>query len=224
MGALVLAQNLTKSYIAKPERVQVLQGCSISIDRGEFKIVTGPSGSGKSTLLNLLAGLDTPDSGSVYYQKRKIAYYSDSEISHLRRNFVGLIFQSFELIRSLSSRENIELPLIMKGVPRSRRSSLIGEIAGVLGIERELDRKINYISGGQRQRVAIARTLAVEPQVILGDEITGNLDKATSHAVFCYLQDLCRSQRGVLMMTHDTSLFDYGTHVYALEEGFLKER
>ena len=224
MTPLLSARDLTKSYISKLERVDVLRGCSLSLAGGEFKIITGPSGSGKSTLLNLLAGLDAPDSGEVRYRERPITPLSDGEISRLRREFAGLIFQSFELIHSLSCRENIELPLIMKGIPRARRTKLIGTMAATLGITRELNRKINYISGGQRQRVAIARTLAVEPTVILGDEITGNLDRATSHTVFRHLKELCQQGRGILTMTHDTGLLDYATHVYALEAGVLKEQ
>jgi len=177
---LLEAKRITKSYISKDDRVEVLRGCSLTVRQRDFILILGPSGSGKSTLLNLLAGIDTPDSGAIHFQGADIARLDDTARTRLRRSKIGLIFQGFELLPLLTVYENIHIPLVLNGVPRSERQGRIERIADALGIHKELRRRINYISGGQRQRVAIARTLVVEPTLILGDEITGGVDTATS--------------------------------------------
>ena len=222
-GNLLQALRIRKHYTSKTETIEVLRDCTLTVHRGDFVMIFGPSGCGKTTLLNLLAGIDRPDSGELFFDGMDMGGLNDAELTRLRRQQIGLIFQSFELIPMLTAHENMEVPLILSNLPSDQRRERIETIADLLGIREQLGKKINYMSGGQRQRVAIGRTLVARPRLILGDEISSNLDNKTSHKIFRLFRDMNEAGSSFLIVTHDRSMLQYARRVYHLAEGRLYE-
>lgn len=216
------ARRATKRYRNAAGDVMALSGVDLVVRQGEFVIVIGPSGSGKSTLLNVLAGLDTVDEGKVYYRSRALSDYSDAQRTRLRRRALVVVFQSFELAPLMSCYRNVEFPLLLAHVPRAERRRRVQRIADQLLIGDLLGRRISAVSMGQRQRVAIARALVMEPEVVLGDEITASLDSHSSRRIYALLR---RQQRTVgrtfVMVTHDSSLAESGDRLLQMRDGRL---
>lgn len=203
---VVAARDLTRDYRTGRARVRALRGVSINVPRGDFLAVTGPSGSGKSTLLHLLGGVDTPTSGEVVFLGRNLARMSVEERAALRLNQVGLVFQRFHLLPMLTAIENVELPLAAARVPRGRRRARAAAVLDRVALADRLHHRPGELSGGQCQRVAIARALANEPALVLADEPTGELDRATSREVLALFQSLNAEGTTVVVATHDIEL------------------
>lgn len=218
--AVLRAQSVVKSYRQGTNRVMALRGVSFDVDAGEFIAIMGASGSGKSTLLHLCAGLTQADSGHVEIDGIDLGSLNDRELTLFRRRRIGLIFQSFNLIPTLSARENVALPLILDG--RNAKSDLdkIDTLLDYLGLHQRASHKPDALSGGEQQRVAIGRALVTDPAVILADEPTGNLDSENSRLVCELLRDLSRNQnRTILMVTHEHDVAAYTQRTITLRDG-----
>ena len=203
---VVAARDLTRDYRTGGTRVRALRSVSIDVPRGDFLAVTGPSGSGKSTLLHLLGGVDRPTSGEVVFLGRNLARMSVEERAALRLEQVGLVFQRFHLLPMLTALENVELPLAAARVPRGLRRARAAAVLERVALADRLHHKPGELSGGQCQRVAIARALANDPALVLADEPTGELDRATSREVLALFQSLHSEGTTVVVATHDLEL------------------
>ena len=214
--------NVTKVYPLPAGDVVALAGIDLAIEKGEFVLVMGPSGSGKSTLLNIMGSLDVPTSGEVTIAGRQISRMSDDELTLMRRDHIGFVFQQFNLIPLLSVVENVEYPLILKGRQTGDRERAI-EVLRAVGItETHLTHKPGELSGGQQQRVAIARALANDPDFLLCDEPTGNLDTKTGTAIMDLIARMNREEgKTVVMVTHDPRMTEYADRTVRIVDGRL---
>lgn len=204
MNSLIQSQKLTKTFLKGSTEVHALDNVSLEISQGEFVSIVGRSGSGKSTLLNLIGGLDTATSGSIQILDKELTHMDRNELALHRRETVGMIFQSFNLIPSRTAVENVTLALAFAGVKRKDRPGAAKKVLGVVGLGDRLDHTPGELSGGEAQRVAIARALVNNPRIILADEPTGNLDSKTSEEILEILVRLNKDQNlTVLMVTHD---------------------
>lgn len=203
---VVAARDLTRDYRTGRSRVRALRGVSITVPEGDFLAATGPSGSGKSTLLHLLGGVDTATSGEVVFLGRNLAQMSVEERAALRLEQVGLVFQRFHLLPMLTALENVELPLAAARVPRKLRRARAAAVLERVALADRLHHRPGELSGGQCQRVAIARALANEPALVLADEPTGELDRATSREVLALFQSLNAEGTTLVVATHDIEL------------------
>lgn len=215
-------ENLSRRYSLGVETVHALRDVSLKVGQGEFVAIMGPSGSGKSTLLHLLGLVDSPDEGEIFLDGAATSHLSDNDLTKLRREKLGFIFQSFELIPTLNARENILLPAEIAG-RKGEGSGRLKELAGQLGIADRLKHRPNELSGGQRQRVAIARALINNPVVILADEPTGNLDTQTGTDVLELLRSGVKNAGWtVVMVTHDSSAAAFADRIIRLQDGCLR--
>ncbi|MYB06209.1 MAG: ABC transporter ATP-binding protein [Gemmatimonadetes bacterium] len=203
---VVAARDLTRDFRTGRSRVRALRGISITVPEGDFLAVTGPSGSGKSTLLHLLGGVDTPTSGEVVFLGRDLSRMSVEERAALRLEQVGFVFQRFHLLPMLTALENVELPLAAARVPRKLRRARAAAVLERVALADRLHHRPGELSGGQCQRVAIARALANEPALVLADEPTGELDRATSRQVLALFQSLNADGTTIVVATHDLEL------------------
>lgn len=207
MTTVLETHGLRKHYRMGETTVRALDGVSLTVPEGEFLALLGTSGSGKSTLLNLIAGLDHPSDGSLRIFDQDLAGMSRKDLSLHRRRNVGIIFQSFNLVPSMTAAENVELAMIFAGVPRPARESRASALLESVGLKGRQHHRPKELSGGEQQRVAIARALSNNPQILLADEPTGNLDSRTSAEILRLLQDLnVRDGRTIIMVTHDPAL------------------
>ena len=222
MSALVEVKDICKVYNPGENEVRALDHVSLSIEKGEFVAIIGQSGSGKSTLMNMLGCLDVPTSGKYYLNGRDVSTLTDDEQSDIRNREIGFIFQGFNLISNLTAQENVELPLIYRGVPRKERNRLAVESLKMVGLSHRMDHKPNEMSGGQQQRVAIARAIAARPPVILADEPTGNLDSASSREILQILKKLYKGGRTVILITHDNGIAAQAKRVIRILDGRIE--
>jgi putative ABC transport system ATP-binding protein len=215
--------DVTKHYQQGRRSVLAVRGVSLSITAGEFVSIMGPSGSGKSTLLHLLGALDTPTSGRALFQGRDLHALSDRERSWLRRTRIGFVFQFFNLLPTLTAAENVALPLLLGGRPRGRALQLAEAALDRVGLRARADHYSEELSGGEMQRVAVARALVTEPDAVLCDEPTGNLDSASSKEVLGLLRSLPESgKRSVVMVTHDPQAAAYGDRLVKIRDGLVE--
>lgn len=222
---LLETQALTKSYQMGQVTVTALDGVDFSVERGEFVAIMGPSGSGKSTLLHLLGGLDSPSSGDVYLSGESLSGLGDDAITQLRRRKVGFIFQFYNLLPTLSAAENVALPLLIDGQAMSRHRQQIDELLGLVGLADRADHRPDQLSGGQQQRVAIARAFVNQPEIVLADEPTGNLDSRSGTAILELLRRTCRELGAtIIMVTHDPRAASYADRVVFLKDGQIVHR
>ncbi len=222
--AVIELRDVWKTYTMGENQVHALRGISISVKEGEFVAIMGPSGSGKSTAMNMIGCLDIPTKGAVYLSGRDISHLSESDLAQIRGKKIGFIFQKFNLINTLTARENIMLPMIFQGVPEDERYRRANALLALVDLADRADHRPNELSGGQQQRVAIARSLAVEPEVILADEPTGNLDSRTGASVMDFLKKL-HKEKGttIVMVTHDEHVAKNAQRIAVLKDGqFLK--
>jgi len=218
--AIIKIQEVWKIYTMGEVEVPALRGLDLTIQQGEFLAVLGPSGSGKSTALNMIGSLDTPTKGHIYLDGIDISSLSESDLAQLRGKKIGFIFQVFNLIPSLDAVGNVALPLVFQGVSREERRKRAIELLTKVGLGHRLTHKPNQLSGGERQRVAIARALANDPEVILADEPTGNLDSKTGLEVMDILDNLHKKEnKTIIMVTHDQDLVKYSERVCYLMDG-----
>lgn len=206
MQHLIELKNINKYYSGKSSRIHALKDISLTIDKGELVAITGSSGSGKSTLMNILGCLDIPTSGIYSLSGIDIMNMSERQQAHIRNKKIGFIFQGFNLIPALTALENVELPLIYKGIPHKMRKILAERALYTVGLEKRMDHKPYELSGGQQQRVAIARAIATKPPIILADEPTGNLDSHSGEVILDTLIKLNRLGKTVILITHDNNV------------------
>lgn len=219
MSALVEIKDVCKIYNPGENEVRALDHVSLTIDEQEFVAIIGHSGSGKSTLMNMLGCLDVPTSGEYWLHGQDVSALSDDELSDIRNREIGFIFQGFNLIPNLTALENVELPLIYRGVSKSVREELSMEALKKVGLEHRMDHKPSEMSGGQQQRVAIARAIAQAPPVILADEPTGNLDSNSTKEIMDILKGLHKEGRTVILITHDNEIAAQAKRVIKIRDG-----
>lgn len=216
---LIELKNVTKIYEIGPIEVKALNGVSMSVKQGEFISIMGPSGSGKSTLLNMIGLLDKPTTGLLTIEGVNIMDLSDKELTKLRRDTIGFIFQHYNLIPTLTAFENVELPMIFRGASGSERETA-KDILGMVGLEKEMNRKPKEMSGGQQQRVAIARALANNPSILLCDEPTGNLDTKSGKQVMEIIDKLNKEKNiTIVLVTHDPAISEYAHRTVRIVDG-----
>lgn len=201
--------------------VKVLKGVNLEVNKGEFVVITGESGSGKSTLMNLLGMLDVASGGVLEFDGEDVTSLSDDELSDIRGKKMGFIFQQFHLLGTLNAQENVALPLLFQGVPEAERLEKAEAMLKKVGLHDRMDHKPNELSGGQQQRVAIARALVNDPEVILADEPTGNLDSETSVEVMEIIKKLHKEGSTIVLITHDQHLVKFGTRHIVLKDGLV---
>jgi len=202
--------------------VHALNGLDMSIEAGEYVAIMGPSGSGKSTLLNLLGLLDRPDAGSYHLEGRDVTTLSPDEQAEVRSHRIGFVFQSFHLVPRLTAAENVALPMMLAGIPAAERSKRVQQALKDFGLDQRADHRPDQLSGGQRQRVAIARATIMQPAVLLADEPTGNLDRATGDDVINLLEALNQRGMTLIMVTHDQKIGSRARRQLMMEDGELK--
>lgn len=222
MSALVEIQDISKIYNPGENEVRALDHISLTIQKGEFVAIIGQSGSGKSTLMNMIGCLDVPTEGTYILNGQNVSKLSDNELSDIRNQEIGFIFQGFNLIANLTAQENVELPLIYRGVPKKERHELSVAALKKVGLAHRMDHRPSEMSGGQQQRVAIARAIAQAPPVILADEPTGNLDSASSMEILDILKQLHAENRTVILITHDNDIAKQAKRVIRIKDGKIE--
>ncbi|HEY4374504.1 MAG TPA: ABC transporter ATP-binding protein [Burkholderiales bacterium] len=222
---LISIRRVVKNYIRGGQTVEVLTGISLDIARGEFVALMGPSGSGKSTLLNLIAGIDKPTSGELLIDGEDITRLAESDLARWRAAKVGFIFQFYNLMPVLSALENVELPLLLTNLSRRDRRERAALALEMVGLADRMDHTPNELSGGQQQRVAIARAVVSDPQILVADEPTGDLDRTSASEVLGMLQTLNRELGAtIVMVTHDARAASAAQVIMHLEKGVLESR
>lgn len=216
-------KNIVKAYRMGEEEQVILKGVDLKVSDGEFLSILGPSGSGKSTMMNIIGCLDTPTSGEYILSDRKVAELDETDLAHIRNREIGFIFQSFQLLPRLSALENVELPLIYKGVPPAERIEVAERMLERVGLENKKKNYPRQLSGGQQQRVAIARALATNPTILLADEPTGALDQNTGHQVMSLFRELHEEGRTIIMITHDVNIAKNASRTVRILDGNLYE-
>ena len=223
MGALVEVKDICKIYNPGENEVRALDHVDVTIDENEFVAIIGHSGSGKSTLMNMLGCLDVPSSGTYFLHGQDVSSMSDDELSDIRNREIGFIFQGFNLIPNLTAEENVERPLIYRGVGRKERKQLAQCALEKVGLSHRMFHKPSEMSGGQQQRVAIARAIAQAPPIILADEPTGNLDSHSSQEIMGILKKLHKGGHTVILITHDNEIAAQAERVIRIRDGKIEE-
>jgi putative ABC transport system ATP-binding protein len=214
--------NVSKVY-GESIKVKALEGINLKVERGEFLSIVGPSGSGKTTLLNILGTLDRPTEGKVLIAGKDTTEMDDDELSEIRNRFIGFVFQAYNLINRLTALENVELPLIARGVPKKEREKRAIEALNIVGLAEKANKKPTELSGGEQQRVAIARSLASDPTLILADEPTGNLDSKNALKVMNVLLDINEMfSKTIIMVTHNVELAKMTKKIIRLKDGKIE--
>lgn len=219
-GALIRTRDVKKVYQDNGVPVNAVRGVDLEVHSGEFAAIVGPSGSGKTTFLNLISGLDTPTEGEVWLAGRKISTMSGRELSDYRRDHIGFIFQAYNLIPVLSVEENIEYIMLLQGLDKSERHKRVQKVLAELGLDGFADRLPTKLSGGQQQRVAVARAIVSEPDLVLADEPTANLDSKTGGELLDMMRDL-NERRGITFVfsTHDQLIMERARRLITLKDG-----
>ncbi|WPX09073.1 ABC transporter ATP-binding protein [Anaerocellum danielii] len=215
--------EIYKVYKMGNEDVYALNNVTLKILKNEFVAILGPSGSGKSTLMNIIGCLDTPTSGTYLLEGKEVNKLSDNQLAEIRNSKIGFIFQQFNLIPQLTALENVELPLIYKGVKKSERHKLAKEALEKVGLSNRLNHRPKQLSGGQQQRVAIARALVTNPSVILADEPTGNLDSKSGSEIMQIFEQLYNQGCTIVLITHDISIASYAKRIIKIHDGKIVE-
>lgn len=222
MEHLIKVVDLCKIYNPGENEVRALDYINLEINRGEFVAIIGQSGSGKSTFMNMLGCLDIPTSGKYFLNGTDVSTMTDSQLSTVRNKEIGFIFQGFNLIANLTAIENVELPLIYRGIDKKTRRELAKEALEMVGLGHRMEHKPAEMSGGQQQRVAIARAIAAKPPVILADEPTGNLDTASSKEILDILKELHEGGRTVILITHDNGIAEQAKRIVRIMDGKIE--
>ncbi len=219
---LIHLKNITKNYPFGKDHVCALQNIELRIQSGEFISIVGNSGSGKTTLMNILGCLDMPDGGSYFYRGEDICHFSPKKLSRFRNETLGFVFQSFHLIPTLTALENVELPLSYRGIKKSHRSVLAKAMLARVGLEKRIHHFPRQLSGGQQQRTAIARAMVGNPQVLLADEPTGNLDSNAGKQIIAMLKNLNQKGKTVILITHDASIARCTDRMIEIQDGRIQ--
>lgn len=223
MENIIEMKNICKEYVIGNESLKILDNISLNIKEGEFTAIIGPSGSGKSTLMNMIGCLDLCDSGSYILDGKNIKNLTDDELAYIRNNKIGFIFQQFNLLSKLTAIENVELPLIYKGIDKEKRYELSSKALEKVNLNNRKNHKPNQLSGGQQQRVAIARALVTNPKLLLADEPTGALDSKSSKEILEIIKNLNNEGKTAIMITHDNSIASEANRILQIKDGKLYE-
>ena len=225
MESFVSIRNLTRSYKLGKIKVEALHGINLEIPKGDFLAMMGPSGSGKSTLLNLIGGLDSPTSGEIEVDGKRLDLMSSGEMSNWRSTHVGFIFQQYNLMPMLSAQRNVELPLLLTKLSGAQRKHNAGIALELVGLKDRVSHRPTELSGGQQQRVAIARAIVSDPQLLICDEPTGDLDRQSATEILALLQQLNRDHgKTIVMVTHDPIAAESANRILHLDKGTLIEQ
>lgn len=220
---IIRMENITKSYSLGGEVVHALRGVSLQIGKGDFLAIVGPSGSGKSTLMNIIGCLDRPDEGRYILDGKEIDKMIDSELATIRNEKIGFVFQNFHLLAKLTALENVELPLLYRGVKTKERQKIAYEYLEKVGLKDRARHLPNQLSGGQQQRVAIARALVGTPPILLADEPTGALDSKTSKEIIQLMKQLNEQGHTIVLITHDWEVANEAKRIVRIQDGQLFE-
>jgi putative ABC transport system ATP-binding protein len=218
---IIRLENVSKHYVRGRQRVEVLHALSVEVERGDFLALMGPSGSGKTTLLNLIGGLDRPSAGSVTVCGERLETLSSGALAAWRARHVGFIFQFYHLLPVLTAAKNVELPLLLTDLNAAQRARHVEAALAIVGLSDRARHKPGELSGGQQQRVAIARALVADPELIVCDEPTGDLDRDTADQVLGFLRELADLGKTIVMVTHDPKAAEFATHRLHLDKGQL---
>ncbi len=221
MNEIIELKGVTKIYKMDKVLVPALRGINLKIRKGEFVSIMGPSGSGKTTLMNLIGCLDRPTEGEIYITNKNVAKLGDDELAKLRREKIGFVFQQFNLIPRLTALENVELPMWFAGLSKKKRRERAIELLKLMGLEKRINHKPAELSGGERQRVSIARALANNPEIILADEPTGNLDTKTGKEIMRILKNLNKQGKTIVLVTHDETFAKEAERIIKMRDGRL---
>ena len=216
-------KNITKVYDMGSVKIEVLKKITFKVNEGEFLSIMGPSGSGKSTLMNMIGCLDVPTAGEYYLDGKEISTYNERQLSKIRNEKIGFIFQKFNLITKLTAYENVELPLIYRGMNHRERKERTLEALEKVGLTDRINHKPTELSGGQQQRVAIARALAGSPPVLLADEPTGNLDSKSGQDIMNLIKNLNNEGKTIVLITHDSEVAKEAQKTITIKDGLLLE-
>ncbi|MCK5629365.1 MAG: ABC transporter ATP-binding protein [Nanoarchaeota archaeon] len=219
---IIKLDNVWKTYrMGKNNYVHALKGMSLEVRKGEFIAIMGPSGSGKSSAVNMIGCLDIPTKGNIFLEKHNISHLHESDLAQIRGRKIGFIFQQFNLINTLTALENVKLPMIFQGLELEKREARARELLSNVGLGERINHRPSELSGGQQQRVAIARALANDPEVILADEPTGNLDSKTGSIMMEYLKKLHKEGKTIIMVTHDEKIAKTAERTEYLKDGTI---
>ena len=222
--SLIRINDVWKKYdMGKAEPLVVLKEINLEINKGDFIAITGPSGSGKSTMVNIVGALDKPSHGKLFLKEKDVNKMNESSLAFLRGKTIGFIFQQFNLIPTLSALENVMLPMEMIEAPEKEARKKAEELLKMLGLGDRMDHKPNELSGGQQQRVAIARSLANDPEIILADEPTGNLDSITGRFIMDFLGEMNKKGKTIILITHDLNLVHYAKKIVYIKDGKIEK-
>jgi putative ABC transport system ATP-binding protein len=219
---LIKLENIWKVYQLGKVELTILKGINLEINPGNFVVILGPSGSGKSTLLHIIGLLDTPTKGKVYLEGQDTSRFSENELAKIRGKKIGFIFQQFNLLPNLNALENVMIPMIFQGIPEKERIAQAEFLLSSVGLKERILHRPFELSGGEQQRIAIARALSNNPEVIVADEPTGNLDSATGHKIMEILIDLHKKeQKTIIVVTHDPHIANYSEQIVNIKDGQL---
>ena len=218
-NTIIKLDNVWKIYEMGTVKVEALRGIDLDIKKGEFVAIMGPSGSGKSTAVNMVGCLDVPTKGRVFLEHRDISKLSESDLAQIRGKKIGFIFQQFNLIGTISALDNVALPMMFQGIGREERLQTAQKLLNMVDLGDRVHHKPTELSGGQQQRVAIARSLANDPEVVLADEPTGNLDSKTGEVVMNFLEKLNKEGKTIIMVTHDAYVANHAHRKILLKDG-----
>lgn len=223
MSYAIQTTGLKKTYIQGGRPLEVLKGVDLKVKHGEFMAIMGPSGSGKSTLLNMIGALDRPTEGKVMINGTDLSKLNDNQVADLRNREIGFIFQFFNLIPRMDAQANVELPMAIKGIPRAQRHKRAQELLFLVGLGDRMDHKPSQLSGGEQQRVAIARALSNNPNILLADELTGNLDSITGDEIMHLLRKLNKEEgKTFVFITHDPQVSQNTDRLMRLLDGVIR--
>ncbi len=219
---VIRTEGLKKHYVLGAETIRAVRGVDLEIRGGEFVALMGPSGSGKSTFMNLIGCLDTPTEGRYWLKNQEVSELSDDELARVRNRDIGFVFQTFNLLPRATCLHNVELPLVYAGMPAKERKRRAAEKLELVGLADRMGHKPPEISGGQRQRVAIARALINDPEILLADEPTGNLDSETSSDIMGVIAQLNREGQTIILVTHERDIAEYASRQVHLKDGMIE--
>lgn len=221
-ASIIKLEHIRREYVVGTEHIYALRDISLEIYKNDYVALMGPSGSGKSTLMNMIGCLDTPSGGDYVLNKKSVAHMSDNELAEVRNKDIGFVFQTFNLLPRQTALENVMLPLVYAGIPKSERIKKAERALEQVGLKDRMHHRPNELSGGQRQRVAIARALVNDPAIILADEPTGNLDSKTSVEIMGLFETIHKAGNTIIVVTHEEDIANYAHRIVRLKDGLVE--